>query len=226
MRKQASWNSHKIVINPVYGANKDPVFGAAKQWQGFEELVYVSSFEKEDLTVVRITLWRRIPEGLAWIEAFDTLWLPSHLTVPWHWDSLNWHTAPNRLKSANFFFRRGEWPDRQDTGNLSWQEDQKQASTCSISDTSWCQIREWKWSLILINLGWTSGLRNVCGGKKNNNLELLSLLLPPDTIPTFQFQSRNDEWCFPLFILHFNNILSHKKENKLQLTPSKINKTS
>ena len=37
----------------------------ARKWQGLEELVYVSSFEKEDLTVVRITLWRRIPEALA-----------------------------------------------------------------------------------------------------------------------------------------------------------------
>lgn len=32
-------------------------FRAAKKWHGLEELVYVSSSEKEDLMVVRIPLW-------------------------------------------------------------------------------------------------------------------------------------------------------------------------
>lgn len=59
----------KLVINQAFDANKDPVFQRGQRLWGLDKLTYVSSFYfyllKEDLMVVRISPWGRIPEVLA-----------------------------------------------------------------------------------------------------------------------------------------------------------------
>lgn len=81
--------SQKTVINQLYGENKGSVCLNGQKvtgaWRACIRVIFWKGGSDgcQDHPVVTD------PEVLAWIKAFDTLWLPLHRTVPWHWDALN-----------------------------------------------------------------------------------------------------------------------------------------
>lgn len=91
-REASQFTSSKIKANQLYGANKSPV-----SWSG----------QKATWACKCVIFWNwgsdgwGSPCGDDWIEAFDCVWLPSHLTVPRHWYSLNKNTVLDRLWCAN-----------------------------------------------------------------------------------------------------------------------------
>lgn len=91
-KKRANWHAHKNA-NKSIQCNKQGALclNVAKKWQGpWRACMGVIFWIGGADVCVRIALWYWwSPEALAWIKAFDTLWLPSHPIVPWLCDGLN-----------------------------------------------------------------------------------------------------------------------------------------